>query len=118
MRINWLELHTTQDVDKLISRSFSVPCLIFKHSSRCQISAIAKYRLEDDWAFDEETVEPYFLDLLKFRQASDYIAEAFSVHHESPQALLIHKGECVFDVSHLDITVAELKEALSMEIDH
>ncbi len=118
MKINWIELHSTQDVDNVISRSFSVPCLIFKHSTRCEISAIAKYRLEDDWAFEPETLEAYFLDLINFRQVSSYIAEAFSVHHESPQALLIYKGECVFDVSHLDITVPELKEALALEATH
>ena len=118
MKINWLELRSTKDVDNVITQSFSVPCLIFKHSTRCEISAIAKFRLEDDWAFEEDTVEAYFLDLINFRQVSNYIAESFSVHHESPQALLIHKGECVFDVTHLDITVPELQEALALETSH
>ena len=118
MKINWLELHSAQDVDDVISRSFSVPCLIFKHSTRCEISAIAKYRLEDDWTFEEDTLESFFLDLIKYREVSNYVAESFSVHHESPQALLIYKGECVFDVSHLDISIPELKEALEMEATH
>ena len=95
-----------------------MPCLIFKHSTRCEISAIAKYRLESDWQFEEEALEPYFLDLLLFRSVSAHIATAFSVHHESPQALLIYKGECVFDVSHLDISVAEIQEALALEATH
>ena len=118
MKINWLELQSSQDVDALVSRSFTIPCLIFKHSTRCEISAIAKYRMEDDWSFDEDALEPYFLDLLSFRSISNYVAEAFSVHHESPQALIIYKGECVFDVSHLDISVPELKEALALEATH
>lgn len=118
MKINWLELHSTEDVDEVVRRSFTIPCLIFKHSTRCEISAMAKYRLEDDWAFEEDTLEAYFLDLIAHRTVSNYIAESFSVHHESPQALLIHKGECVFDVSHLDITIPELKEALAMETTH
>ena len=115
MEINWLELRSTNDIDDVIRRSFSVPCLLFKHSTRCEISAIAKYRLEDDWDFEEDTLEAYFLDLIKYREVSNYIAESFSVHHESPQALLIYKGECVFDVSHLDISVPELKEAMALE---
>jgi bacillithiol system protein YtxJ len=115
MNIHWLELQSIADVDRVVTRSFSVPCLIFKHSTRCEISAIAKYRLEDDWAFEAEELEAYFLDLLQYRPVSGYIADAFSVHHESPQALLIYKGECVFDVSHLDISIPEIKEALLLE---
>jgi bacillithiol system protein YtxJ len=118
MKINWLQLQSTQDVDNVITRSFQLPCLIFKHSTRCEISSIAKYRLETDWAFDEDTLEAYFLDILDFRPVSHHIAQAFSIHHESPQALLIFKGECIFDVSHLDISVAELKEALALEATH
>ena len=115
MKINWLNLQSTQEVDNIITRSFSVPCLIFKHSTRCEISSIAKYRLENDWAFEEDTLEAYFLDILNYRTVSAYIADAFSITHESPQALLIHKGTCVFDTSHLDVSVAEIKEALSLE---
>jgi bacillithiol system protein YtxJ len=37
------------------------------------------------------------------------------VHHESPQVLLIVNGECIFDTSHLDISVSELQEALVVE---
>lgn len=115
MKINWLNLQSTQDVDKVIARSFLVPCLIFKHSTRCEISSIAKYRLEDDWAFEEDTLEAYFLDILNFRAVSAYIATALSITHESPQALLIHQGACVFDTSHLDVSIAEIKEALLLE---
>ncbi|MBL7829137.1 MAG: bacillithiol system redox-active protein YtxJ [Saprospiraceae bacterium] len=116
--LNWNPLQTTEQVDDLVLRSFSVPCLIFKHSIRCNISAIAKYRLEEDWSFMDEEIEPYYLDLVTYRNVSNHVAEIFSIHHESPQALLIHKGECLYDTSHLDITVEELKEALMTEISH
>lgn len=118
MNLSWNPIQTTAQVDEIVLRSFSVPCLIFKHSTRCNISTIAKLRLEDDWSFSEEELEPYYLDLLSFRPVSDYVAEIFSIHHESPQALLIYKGECVFDTAHLDISVPELKEALTVEVSH
>ena len=38
------------------------------------------------------------------------LPKRFSVHHESPQVLLIRNGECTYDASHLDISVAELHE--------
>lgn len=112
MFLNWIPLASSEEVDKLKVRSFSVPCLIFKHSTSCNISAIAKFRLDDDWDFEDGTLEPYFLDLLRFRPVSKYVAESFEVYHESPQVLLIINGECVYDASHLDIRVEELKEAL------
>ena len=37
-----------------------------------------------------------------------YAAERFSVHHESPQVLLIRNGECVYVESHNGIDVDEI----------
>jgi bacillithiol system protein YtxJ len=113
--LSWIPLLSEAQVDALAKRSHDVPCLIFKHSTRCEISSIAKYRLESDWAFGSE-IEAYYLDLLLFRGASARVAEVFLVHHESPQVLLLSGGECVYDASHLDIQVAEIQEALDLEV--
>ena len=114
--LHWIPLTSVAEVESLKKRSQEVPCLIFKHSTSCNISAIAKFRLEDDWDFASADIEAYYLDLLKFRPVSHHIAETFSVHHESPQVLLISDGECVYDASHLDISVEELREAMSTEL--
>lgn len=112
MSIRWIPLHNTSDLTALRQRSGEVPCLIFKHSTRCNISAIAKFRLEEDWDFPDGVLEAYFLDLLAFRSLSNQIADDFSVYHESPQVLLIVDGDCIYDASHLDISVAELHEVM------
>jgi bacillithiol system protein YtxJ len=109
--IRWIPLISEAQVGTLKERSRETPCLIFKHSTRCEISSIAKYRLESDWAFGPE-IEAYYLDLLMFKSVSAHISEVFSLHHESPQVLLIVGGECVYDASHLDIKVAEIREAV------
>lgn len=49
----------------------------------------------------------YFLDLIKYRDISNQIAEDFQVYHESPQMLLIKDGECILDQSHGSISVDE-----------
>ncbi len=113
-KLLWKPLSTEQQVNSIIERSHEVPCLIFKHSTRCEISSIAKYRLEDDWAFTDQQIEAYYLDLINFRSISQHITETFEVHHESPQVLLISQGACIYDASHLDITVPELAEALPL----
>lgn len=110
---NWIPMRSDLDIEVIRERSKKTPCLIFKHSTRCNISSIAQYRLDDDWSFGEEEVAPYFLDLLQYKDASRAIAEVFQVYHESPQVLLIVNGECVYDASHLDVNVAEIEEALT-----
>jgi bacillithiol system protein YtxJ len=111
--MNWKLLNNPNQLADIILQSGKVPCLIFKHSTRCNISSVAKFRLEDDWNFSAEEIEPYYLDLLQHKDISNIIAEKFQVWHESPQVLLIANGECVYDASHLDISVAELQESLT-----
>ncbi|MBD0333404.1 MAG: DUF2847 family protein, partial [Chitinophagaceae bacterium] len=38
------------------------------------------------------------------------IAEVFKVHHESPQILVIKDGHCIYDESHLSISMEEILE--------
>lgn len=113
MPLHWIPLESFEAIEQLKNRSNEVPCLIFKHSTRCNICSIAKYRLEDDWDFEPGAMEAYYLDVLLFRPVSLKVAEMFQVHHESPQVLLIVDGECIYDASQLDITMEELKEGLS-----
>jgi bacillithiol system protein YtxJ len=112
MALNWIQLESFDQIEQIKERSFKVPCLIYKHSTRCGICSISKYRLEDDWDFGPEQMEAYYLDVLLFRPVSLQIAETFQVHHESPQVLLIVNGECIYDASQLDISLAELHEGL------
>lgn len=108
--IHWIPLQSEAELSQLIEKSKSTPCIIFKHSTRCSISSIAKFRLEGDWDFKQEEATIYYLDLITYRSLSLLVADTFSVHHESPQLLLINNGECTYDSSHLDISVSELKE--------
>lgn len=112
--MNWNEINSIEDIERIKKQSHDTPCLLFKHSTRCNISAIAKYRLESDWAFAPEMVTPWFLDLIRYRDVSNYIADTFQVHHESPQVLLIVNGECIYDASHLDIGTNEIAETLDV----
>jgi len=70
---------------------------------------MAKARLDRDWDFSPAELEPHYLDLLRYRNLSQAIEERFDVYHESPQVLLIRNGVCIYDASHLDISVRELK---------
>jgi bacillithiol system protein YtxJ len=109
----WNTLDNLTQIEAIKERSNTVPCLLFKHSTRCEISSIAKFRLEQQWGNLGDNIEPYYLDLIAHRNISSQLAETFEVYHESPQVLLIHNGECIFDASHLDISVQEIQECIS-----
>ncbi len=109
--MDWNHLVTLSELEDLDKKSFLSDVLIFKHSTTCSISHIAKKRLEEDWDASLE-IMPYYLDLKQYRDISNIIAEKYEVHHESPQVLIIRAGECIFEVSHLDITVDEIKEVI------
>ena len=111
--INWHPLNNEEQLLDLIAASEQEACLIFKHSTSCSISALAKARLERSWDFAPAQIMPYYLDLLSFRALSNQVAAQFGVSHESPQVLLIRNGHCVYDESHLGISVEGLAQALA-----
>ena len=104
----WKNLEQLIALEEIDKASFTHPILIFKHSTRCSISYVAKARLDKEENLNG--VDFYYLDLIKHRDISNALAEKYNVHHESPQILLINKGECVYDESHIGITMAEIKE--------
>ncbi len=109
----WKALTSSEQLDDIIAASHTKPQLILKHSTRCNVSYIAKLRLEDQWDFDSEDLDAYLLDLLAYRELSNLVSSLFHVYHESPQLLIIEEGECTHESSHLDISVSEVHEVLA-----
>ena len=110
--MNWIDLVAEAQLSDIVTLSHTQPVVIFKHSTRCSISVAAKGRLERNWDFAPDEITAFYLDLLQYRNISAKIATDFSVHHESPQLLLIWKGECTYAESHIAITVADLREQI------
>ena len=108
--MNWIPLTQLSEILLIAEKSHLSPCLIFKHSTSCSISFIAKHRLESNWTLSQNEILPYFLDLLSNRSVSDGVSEFFQVYHESPQIILIWEGEVLLEASHLDISIEEIME--------
>lgn len=109
----WQDLTHIDQLDTLIARSHERPVAIFKHSTRCGISAMAKFQLENHWDLDPETVEMYYLDLLTYRPVSNEIADRLGVWHQSPQLILLRGGAVAYHTSHSAISVRSLRKALA-----
>lgn len=111
--MDWKELREESDLEEVVRSSESKPQVIFKHSTRCSISSVAKGRLE------RSKVPPgadfYYLDLINYRNISNKIAQEFNVHHESPQILVIKNGECIYDESHMGINMGDIEEVVNRE---
>jgi bacillithiol system protein YtxJ len=108
--MNWKKLETETALAEIKALSENQPIVIFKHSTRCPVSSMALDRLERNWDQEEmQSVLPYFLDLIAYRNISNKIADIFGVVHESPQVLLIENGKCIYNASHMGISYNVLK---------
>lgn len=107
--MKWIPLESAEQLKDI--KEHAGYSIIFKHSTRCSISMMARRRFEMDWDKMPDSIPLYFLDLIKYRSISNQVADDFQVHHESPQLLLIKEGECILDQSHGGISV---EEALTM----
>ena len=104
--MNWIPLQSETQLLDIKEKSKVKPQVIFKHSTRCSISSLAKNRLEKAPTSGE--IDFYFLDLISYRPVSNRVAEEFKVYHESPQVLVIKNGECIYEESHMGISMQEI----------
>lgn len=107
--MNWTTLSSKEQLEELAAsgQAFAV----FKHSTRCSVSSMAKRSLEYDFDTAPADSSIYFLDLIALREISNYIAEKWQTRHESPQILVLKGDTCLYDASHQDI---ELKAFLPL----
>jgi bacillithiol system protein YtxJ len=84
---------------------------IFKHSTRCPVSAWAH---QEVISFVQQNPEQpvYLLKVVEDRPVSQWVAAETQVQHESPQILQVQKGEVIWSASHGDITNAALQKRI------
>ncbi len=107
--MEWIEIISAEQLNELKATSNQNPVLVFKHSTTCSISKTSLNRLERNWLPTEMPIKTYYLDLLNYRAISNQIATDFNIEHQSPQVLLINKGQVVFNATHFDINYSDLK---------
>lgn len=100
-------IQTVEQFEELIKENNAF--LFFKNSTTCPISHAA-YEEFEKFAADNDDIPLYYLHVQEARALSNHIAEAYSVKHESPQALLFKDGKVVWNASHWRITYSSLQE--------
>lgn len=106
----FVRLDDIEALDSLATRSFEEPTVIYKHSMTCTLSAVARQEMA---AFCRESGRPvYEVVVQRARALSDAIAERFGVRHESPQVIVLFRGEPQFHASHRRVSAEIVREAL------
>ncbi len=108
--IEWENISSIEELKNAVAESHNSPVAIFKHSTRCSVSFMAKKSIEMYW--DLTNVKTYYLDLIKFRDVSNFIASEYDVRHQSPQLIGFVNGEVFYHASHSAATAQSFKSAL------
>lgn len=96
-------LETMAQFEALMATSFTVPQLIFKHSTRCSISRFVLNEFMSTYSFSEQDFGAWYLDLLSYRAISNAIAQQLEVTHQSPQLLVIKNGKAIAHAAHENV---------------
>jgi bacillithiol system protein YtxJ len=103
------QLNDPTQIDALLEEKLAI---LFKHSTRCNISETA-YQDVSSFEASHPEVPVFLIDVVEDRPAAQYVAERVSVPHQSPQVILLQEGRAVWHASHFDLA----DEALQAQIE-
>lgn len=86
--------------------------LLFKHSTRCPISAAA-FEEWQEFQRAHPAAPTAWIDVIEQRDLVRDFAARTRVKHESPQALLFVDGKVAWHAAHAEITAEALASAVS-----
>lgn len=98
-------------LDALIESYRERPLVIFKHSLTCPISSAAYDQMEQ---YEGEVA---LIEVQRARGVSNGIESRFGVAHESPQVIVLRKGQVVWNASHFKITTEAVAKAVREAVE-
>lgn len=107
----WKDLTEASQIDELLQQSLETPVVIFKFSTRCNLSNFMLKKFEKKFDLEND-IGLYFLSVRENREASDAVASRFSLIHETPQLLLLKNGRAVYYANHENIKYEDFTERL------
>jgi bacillithiol system protein YtxJ len=99
-----------EELEKLLESSETA--IVFKHSTRCPVSAMALLEVKR-FVSARPDVLVHLIKVVEDRPLSLHFAKRVGVPHESPQAILLRSGKAVWHDSHEGVTVDALDSAAS-----
>ncbi|NIP81482.1 MAG: bacillithiol system redox-active protein YtxJ [Gemmatimonadetes bacterium] len=99
-----------RDADALEAVLEEPLAVLYKHSPLCGLSAIAARQVREFMAARPD-VPVYHLDVVRDRDLSRAVERRLDTRHESPQALVLRRGEVAWAGSHRSVTADALERA-------
>ena len=97
---------STRDVDDALGAESAI---LFKHSTRCPISAAARGEMERFMELNPDA-PVYTVDVNDATDASRYLAEKTGIEHQSPQVIVVRGGRPEWHANHFDIRANEVEQ--------
>ena len=107
--MSWVPFQSEAQWHEILAASHVSPQLIFKHSTRCSISSMILSRFEGSELFQKSDLTCWMLDLIAFREVSNFVAAETQVWHESPQCIVIDKSKVIYAESHGSIDATSIQ---------
>ncbi|MGA8026793.1 MAG: bacillithiol system redox-active protein YtxJ [Bryobacteraceae bacterium] len=105
------ELASTEDFDALLGHDLVI---VFKHSPACVISWMAHAQVVR-FLTAHPHARVYLISVRQRRDLARYVAQQTGVQHESPQVLVLRRGNLIAAASHDDITSELLSSLLQTD---
>ena len=105
-------LNSISELESIIACSEATDIFIFKHSSRCGISAVVKSTFKKWLNSTENKNLAFVIDVIENRSLSKEIEQKFNIKHESPQLIWIRSGKAIWRGSHFEISQSNLNKNL------
>jgi bacillithiol system protein YtxJ len=106
----WTSCDTPADLEALLAASQQHPIALFKHSTRCPISAAAQAHVERFLLAHPAALCARVL-VVEQRPLSLHIATRITLAHQSPQFIIILQGQVAWSASHQAIMTASVTHA-------
>ncbi len=106
------EIDSISELESIVASGETNDIFIFKHSSRCGISAVVKSKFAKWLDSIEDKNVVLVIDVIENRDLSKEIEKKLSIKHESPQLIWIRNWKVIWYGSHFEISQSNLNKNL------
>lgn len=107
----WNIPEAESEIDMLLKNTDKIQ-IIYKHSFTCGVCVMARPVVETFMDEYQDKADFHFVDVKQNRPISNYITKVTGVRHESPQILILNKGDVFWSESHGMIKEGAIRETL------
>jgi len=105
-----IEIEDSACLDRALE---SKKAVIFKHSTRCPISAAALQQMHKYCSLCEKDVDVYYIDVIENRTLSQETVKKTGIVHQSPETIFIKNGKAEGYLTHWDISAEKVDKTMN-----